>query len=192
MENPISKFSEWWAVAKKNSPLKQKSAVCVSTIREDGFPSGRFVDLKAVDETGFKFCTHFDSHKGLEIASSPKVAISVWWDHVGFQVRVIGFAEKIPIEESTRYWMERSRSARIVSLASVQSGVLNDEHDLVERIESLTKEYEDMDIPKPDNWGGYVVKPVSIEFLTFRDSRLHVRELFSLVDERWSVKLLQP
>ncbi|HVY22869.1 MAG TPA: pyridoxamine 5'-phosphate oxidase [Steroidobacteraceae bacterium] len=192
MEDPISKFNQWWSIAKNESPLKQKNAVCVSTVKEDGFPSGRFVDLKAVDENGFKFCTHFDSNKGLEIARNPRVAMTIWWDHVGFQVRIIGLAAKIPVEESTRYWMERSRSARIVALTSMQSRELRSDSNLDDRIDAMTKLHEGHDIPKPENWGGYVVSPVSIEFLTFKDTRLHVRELFSRVNDQWSTKRIQP
>lgn len=190
MENPITKFNEWWALARQYSPLKQKNAVCVSTIRADGFPSGRFVDLKAMDENGFKFCTHFESNKGLEIARNPKVAMTVWWDHVGLQVRIVGIAEQISVEESIRYWLERSRDSQIATVVSKQSRELDS--GLEERIKVATREHEGRSIPKPDNWGGYAVKPVSIEFLTFKDSRLHLRELYRVEAGRWQMELLQP
>ena len=84
MDNPVSKFRNWWQKALYDSPLKQKSAVCVSTVNEDGFPVGRFVDLKSVGEDGFVFCTYLHSAKGKHIAHTPKVSMTVWWDHVGY------------------------------------------------------------------------------------------------------------
>ncbi|MES1195453.1 MAG: pyridoxal 5'-phosphate synthase, partial [Steroidobacter sp.] len=178
--------------AKNDNPLTQKNAVCVSTIREDGFPSGRFVDLKVVDENGFKFCTQFDSNKGIEIAHNPKVAITVWWDHVNLQVRIIGGAERLSAEEATACWKTRTRDAQLATLCSNQSQQLDDECQFWERLEMVTRQHEKRDIPRPENWGGYVVRPISIEFLTFKESRLHVRELFELVAGRWRKQLLQP
>lgn len=86
MDNPISKFESWWQEALADSQLQQKSAVCVSTIDENGFPAGRFVDLKSVSDSGFIFCSYFDSVKGKHIAREPKTAMTVWWDHVGYQI----------------------------------------------------------------------------------------------------------
>lgn len=192
MDNPIVQFGKWWEVAKKDSPLQQKSAVCVSTITQDGFPSGRFVDLKAADEKGFTFCTYLDSKKGKEIEANPKVAITIWWDHVGFQVRALGTAEALSDEEALKHWASRSRDAQITTLSCSQSKELKNEIDLQRQVESTKKEYDGNTIPKPTNWGGYIVAPNSIEFLTFKKSRLHLRELFTLADGVWSKMLLQP
>ena len=193
MGNPITKFREWWKTALVQTPLKQKSAVCVSTVGQDGFPSGRFVDLKAVDEEGFSFCTYLDSEKGRHITANPKVALTVWWDHVGYQVRVKGTAEPIPEEEATKHWMTRSRDAQLTTLCSEQSQVLESEEVLQKQLAEVEARFRGVNVPKPTNWGGYRIKPLSIEFLTFRDSRLHKRELFQ-IDETgaWQMSLLQP
>lgn len=193
MEDPIEKFESWWKAAVLETPLKQKSAVCVSTVGRDGFPSGRFVDLKAVDADGFTFCTYLDSEKGRHLAANPKVALTIWWDHVGYQVRVKGVAETIPADEALAHWAARSRSAQLTTLCSKQSRVLESAEDLQQQLRDAEVQYRGVDVPKPATWGGYQVRPVSIEFLTFSDTRLHKRELFERDETgRWRVTLLQP
>ncbi|MFC3031438.1 pyridoxal 5'-phosphate synthase [Pseudoalteromonas fenneropenaei] len=192
MDNPISKFESWWQEALADSQLQQKSAVCVSTIDENGFPAGRFVDLKSVSDSGFIFCSYFDSAKGKHIAREPKTAMTVWWDHVGYQIRVVGSAQVITDVEADYFWQDRSRSAQVITTAFEQSEILNSESDLVIRLEAASAQFADRPIPRPNNWGGYCIKPISIEFLTFRESRLHLRELFEFKSNGWVKQLLQP
>ncbi|AOT08701.1 pyridoxine/pyridoxamine 5'-phosphate oxidase [Pseudoalteromonas luteoviolacea] len=192
MDNPINKFKVWWQESQVNSPLNQKSAVCVSTLDESGFPSGRFVDLKAVSDTGFVFCSHLNSAKGKQILHSSKSSMTVWWDHVGYQVRVIGHAQEISKIEADSFWKSRTRSAQLTTTAFEQSAPLRSESLLATRLQKASLKFEGQSVPKPDNWGGFIIKPVSIEFLTFRESRLHLRELFERTDDYWSRQLLQP
>lgn len=192
MNTPISKFKSWWQEALVDSPLKQKSAVCVSTIDESGFPSGRFVDLKAVSDEGFVFCSYLDSAKGKHISNNPKIAITCWWDHVGYQVRVIGSAEEIEEVEADSFWETRTRSAQLTTTAFEQSAPLESESSLATRLRKVSVELEGQPVQKPENWGGYLVKPVSIEFLTFRETRLHFRELYDYTGGGWAKQLLQP
>ncbi len=192
VDNPITKFESWWKDALAESPLHQKSAVCISTVDERGFPAGRFVDLKAVSDSGFIFCTYFDSAKGQHIARVPKTALTVWWDHVGYQVRVVGLAQVISDAEADCFWHSRSRSAQLTTTAFEQSEPLNLESELTTRLEESSVQFADRRVPRPTNWGGYRIKPVSIEFLTFRESRLHLRELFEFKSDGWVKQLLQP
>ena len=192
MKNPIEKFQQCWQTALLNSPLNQKSAVCVSTIDSGGFPSGRFVDLKTVNELGFTFCTYLDSAKGKHLNQNPKTALTVWWDHVGYQVRVVGVAQSIEESDAVVFWKTRSRDAQLTTTAFEQSQPLATEEELTSRAEVVAKMHLDTDIPKPQNWGGYCVKPVSIEFLTFKESRLHLRELYEKNERGWIKCLLQP
>lgn len=192
MENPIAKFTQWWAMAKKDSPLQQKNAACISTINSDGFPSGRFVDLKAADVNGFVFCTFMDSNKGVEISKNPKVSMTLWWDHVGLQVRIVGMAEPIADDDARIHWQNRSREAQLTTISCQQSHELKSELDLHHQLQAAEIKFAGADIPKPENWGGYNLKPISIEFLTFKSSRLHIRELFLLQSGRWIKTLLQP
>jgi pyridoxamine 5'-phosphate oxidase len=192
MTNPIEKFNTWWKEAKLDSVLEHSNAVCVSTISKDGFPSGRFVDLKSADDKGFAFCTYLDSVKGQEIDNSPKVAMTIWWDHVGYQVRIIGLAEVLPTEAAIRFWKTRTRSAQITTLISNQSNVLKDHMCLEKLVEVAQAKYANREVPMPSTWGGYLVKPTSIEFLGFKVSRLHTRELFVAKNGVWDKCLLQP
>lgn len=192
MENPIERFENWWQEALANSPLQQKSAVCVSTIDENGFPTGRFVDLKSVSEKGFVFGTYLDSPKGKHIIQNPNTALTAWWDHVGYQVRIQGIAEKITDSEADILWKTRSRTAQLTTTAFEQSEPMNSENELETRLKNSSTTHAGQLIPRPDNWSGYRIKPISIEFLTFRETRLHLRERFERQADTWTKQLLQP
>jgi len=192
MDSPLDRFKQWWNKALRDTPLQQKSAVCVSTIDEMGFPSGRFVDLKSVSDSGFVFCTYFDSIKGKDILRNPKVAMTVWWDHMGYQVRVVGLAEPIDEAEADSYWKTRSRSAQLTTIAFEQSKLLTSEEELDMKVKEASVQFDDVEIPRPSNWGGFLVKPLTIEFLSFRQSRLHLRELYTQEENVWVKRLLQP
>lgn len=192
VDNPISRFQLWWKEALSNSPLQQKSAVCISTIDENGFPSGRFVDLKSVDDSGFTFCTYLDSAKGKHIQQNSKVALTVWWDHVGYQVRVIGEATPVSEADAIHFWKTRKRSAQLTTTAFQQSQQMASEDELITRMQAAALEFTDKEVPKPANWGGYIIRPRSIEFLTFAETRLHLRELYKRDSDTWIKSLLQP
>jgi pyridoxamine 5'-phosphate oxidase len=192
VQDPIIKFTDWWKKAKTESPLAYKSAVCVSTIDVDGYPTGRFVDLKSISKDGFIFCTSYGSKKGLDIERNPKISLTFWWEHVGYQVRVNGSAEKITDSEAIQYWESRSHQAHITTLCSEQSKPLDDEASLEEKFNEKIKTNGQKGVPRPETWGGYLTRPNSIEFLTFRENRLHLRELYKLNRDGWELSLLQP
>lgn len=192
MHSPIDKFNDWWKTALLNSPLKQKNAICLATVSADGFPNVRFLDLKAVDKEGFKFCSSLSSVKGHEISTNPKVAMTAWWDHIGYQVRVVGIAKDMPSLEADKYWKKRSRHAQITTLSSLQSQVLENVSALRSVIDNTKAQIGDTSIKRPDNWGGYTVVPQRIEFLTFREDRIHLREQYTYTNAQWSKTLLQP
>ena len=192
MEHPLVKFNDWWKAALNDTPLKQKNAVCVSTVNSDGFPTGRFVDLKAASDKGFTFCTNLDSQKGVEISVNSKIAMTVWWDHVGYQVRVTGFALSLCEKDAIRFWKSRSRDAQLTTICSLQSQILESEEVLLEQLLTAREKFSSEEIPKPNNWGGFTIQPISIEFLTFNDNRLHLRELFEVNSGEWNKRLLQP
>ena len=120
-EQLIRRFYSIWETAKVNSPLNQKSAVCVSTIDPSGFPQSRFVDLKDVTAHGFTFCTAYNSQKGLHLAENPKVSLIAWWDHIGYQIRVVGKALRISDELADTYWLTRSKEAQVATTCFKQS-----------------------------------------------------------------------
>lgn len=192
MDDPIDKFNTLWGQALLDTPLKQKSAVCVSTINEDGFPESRFVDLKAVNKCGLVFCTYLDSNKGDDIRRDPKVALALWWDHIGIQIRAVGVAQQISEEEAIKYWQTRSRDAQLTTMCFNQGKPLSSESELISKFDDIKEQMAGNIVPKPKNWGGYIIKPLSIEFLTFKENRLHLRELYKNADGQWSKMLLQP
>ncbi len=188
----IGKFQDWWNQAKNDPSLKHKGAVCVSTIDAAGFPNARFVDLKAATEEGFTFCTFLNSKKGEEIERCPKVALTFWWESISYQIRVQGKARRISRSMASQYWRSRDRDAQLITLCSRQSEPLVSDHQLVDQLSALRASVGDAEIPVPDNWGGYIVAPISIEFLTFKKDRWHVREHYSLIGSDWKRQFLQP
>jgi pyridoxamine 5'-phosphate oxidase len=192
MTDPLTLFREWFAEASDASPLRHPGAVCVSTVDADGVPAGRFVDLKAVTDAGFIFCTQLDSDKGLALAVHPGVALTFWWDHMERQVRVAGNAQRISDAEADVFFEARPRAAQLVSCASRQSAPLPDPALLEARLTALQDEYAGAPIARPQNWGGYLVTPVRIEFLSFKQNRMHERLLFRRDGSVWRQEWLQP
>ena len=191
-QNPLDIFQDWYALALRNSPLKHPKAVCVSTISPRGIPEARFVALKNVTEAGFVFCSSLDSAKGVAIAANTNVALTFWWDHVERQVRVSGTATRISSEDADRHFSERRRDAQLTTVASEQSEPLESQTALEERLRKVEAQFEGKDVPRPANWGGYLVKPLRIEFLEFQANRLHTRTLFTCENTGWTRQLLQP
>ncbi|WP_125719680.1 pyridoxine/pyridoxamine 5'-phosphate oxidase [Pseudoalteromonas rubra] len=192
MNHPIEQFQHWWQQAKADPTLKQRSAVCISTLDAQGFPVARFVDLKAADQDGFTFCTHLNSQKGADLRRNPKVAMTVWWDSLGYQVRVTGLAAEISRTDANRYWQSRNRDAQLTTLACQQSQPLVSMQSIEDALKTLGIQYQEQAIPLPDNWGGFIIHPLSIEFLTFAQSRLHLREFYQYEQGVWHKTLLQP
>jgi pyridoxamine 5'-phosphate oxidase len=188
----IGKFQEWWSQAKGDPSLKHKGAMCVSTIGEFGYPNARFVDLKAATEDGFTFCTFLDSRKGIEIDRCQKVALTIWWENVGYQVRIQGNASLISRSMANKYWQSRNRDAQLTTLCSSQSEPLLSGQLLLDQLAVLRASFGEAEIPVPDNWGGYIVEPISVEFLTFKEDRLHLREHYFRDESHWNRQLLQP
>lgn len=187
----LNKFNDIWQAAKLNSPLNHKSAVCISTVDEDGFPQSRFVDLKAVDTSGFTFCSAYHSDKSRQLSANSKVSLVAWWDHTGHQVRVAGHAKQISNEQADTYWSTRSHEAKVATLAFKQSQPWREECSLTSHY-NATISSTMPPVKRPDSWGGYTIVPVSIEFLTFQNNRVHHREKYTQHDGKWLKAILQP
>lgn len=190
--DPIALFREWYDSARDTSLLKHRGAVCLSTVDQEGFPDGRFVDLKTFSESGFVFCTRFDSAKGVALAANPRAALTFWWDHIERQVRVLGPVERISDADADRYFQQRPRDAQLTTWASHQSAPLEDLAALERRVREMQIEFADAPVPRPAEWGGYRVAPTRLEFLTFRATRLHERLQFYRTGDVWSKRWLQP
>lgn len=193
-DDPLEQFHEWFKDAEKAGGLEEANAMTVSTIGKDGFPKSRIVLLKSYDDKGFVFYTNYESEKGESLKNYPQTCISFFWPNTERQVIIKGVAEKVSEERSDEYFASRPKGSQIGALVSNQSSVIKNRKVLEEELEALEKEYEDKEVKRPENWGGYLVKPESIEFWQGRPNRLHDRFLFSKSDSSgdWKIERLAP
>ncbi len=190
--NPIEQFTRWWEEA-INSHIDEVNAMTLATATPDGLPSARIVLLKGYDENGFVFFTNYNSHKGHELAKNPHAALVFFWKELERQVRIEGVVEKIPAAESDAYFQSRPAGSRIGAWASPQSSVIAGREVIEAAYSQFEKQFSSNSIPRPEHWGGYIVKPISVEFWQGRSSRLHDRILYSLSDSKaWERERLAP
>jgi len=190
--NPINIFKEWFDEELNKSKVRIPTACCLSTIGTDNYPNARFVSLKGIVENKFIVTGALTSRKGLEIDETNKVALTFWWAETERQIRVQGNAMPISKELADKYFAERNRDSQIVSIVSNQGQQLYN-------IDTLNKKYQETEttflnqpLTRPENWGGYSIEPIRIEFLEFKPTRFHQRILYQLVNEQWTKTELQP
>ena len=192
LANPIDQFNNWFKNA-LNSEVSEANAMVLSTVSSQSIPSARVVLLKGVQSNGFKFYTNYDSFKGKELAENPNACLTFFWPALEQQIRVTGLVEKIDATVSEAYFHSRPRGSQISALASNQSAKIPDRVILVDEVARLEKLYADTTVPKPEFWGGYLLKPTKVEFWQGRSSRLHDRFLYEkLEDDNWQVSRLSP
>jgi pyridoxamine 5'-phosphate oxidase len=190
-KNPIIQFSKWFTEA-VDSKVNEPNAMTVCTATADGKPSARIILLRNFDDNGFVFYTNYNSRKGVEILKNPYAALLFFWPELERQVRVEGFLEKQSIEESDLYFKSRPRSSKLGAWTSSQSSIIESRKMLDEQYEKLSAKYPSEDVPRPEYWGGYVLKPSSIEFWQGRPGRLHDRILYTKKNEEWKIERLAP
>jgi pyridoxamine 5'-phosphate oxidase len=190
--NPIDQFTIWWDDAVR-SEIEEVNAMTLATVTAEGFPSARIVLLKGYTEEGFVFFTNYQSHKGQELAQNPRASLVFFWKALERQVRIEGLAEKISAADSEAYFQSRPVGSRIGAWASPQSTVIPNREVIENNVFELEKKYGNGPVPRPEHWGGYMVKPVSIEFWQGRSSRLHDRILYTAQkDLQWKIERLAP
>ncbi|POY37486.1 pyridoxamine 5'-phosphate oxidase [Solitalea longa] len=192
-QNPFAQFDSWFNEA-MNSGILEPNALTLSTATPDGKPSARVVLLKDFSENGFTFYTNYESRKGQEMAENPNACLSFFWLELQRQVIIEGKIEKVSEEESTRYFQSRPKGSQLGAWTSDQSQVIANRGVLENKLTELEKQYENQNvIPKPEHWGGYLLKPTSIEFWQGRASRLHDRIQYILQsDNTWKIQRLAP
>ena len=190
--HPIRQFDIWWAEAIK-AEIDEINAMTLCTASADGVPSGRIVLLKGYDDKGFVFFTNYNSFKGKELLENPRASIIFFWKELERQVRVVGVVEKVTEQESDEYFYSRPEGSRLGAWVSPQSTVIPNREWLDEKETHLKKEFGNEPVKRPPHWGGYRVKPVTIEFWQGRPSRLHDRIQYSLSGEgKWAIDRLAP
>ncbi|SMO45076.1 Pyridoxamine 5'-phosphate oxidase [Gracilimonas mengyeensis] len=189
--NPIHQFESWLTEALE-SQVPEPNAMTLATVDAKSKPHARIMLLKGVDERGFIFYTNYGSDKGSDLESNPNAALCFLWLELERQVRVEGLIEKLPREESKEYFHSRPHASQLGALASNQSEVVENREYLEKKIESLEGEYAEGEVPMPDTWGGYVLKPTAVEFWQGRRSRLHDRVKYERAGDDWIIKRLSP
>lgn len=190
--NPIDQFTKWWDEAVK-SELDEVNAMTLATASATGMPSARTVLLKSFSQDGFIFFTNYNSHKGKEIEENPQACLVFFWKELERQVRITGPIEKVSAAESDEYFYSRPAGSRIGAWASPQSTVIPSREIIEANLAKYEQQFSGGDITRPPHWGGYIVKPVFIEFWQGRPSRLHDRILYSKEKEgKWKIERLAP
>lgn len=188
--DPIEQFKCWFDEI--SSGEIEPTAMTLATVDETGMPDARIVLLKGIENGQFIFYTHYDSAKGREIAYNGKAAINFFWSHSVRQVRVRGTVQKVSEKMSDDYFASRPLLSQLSATISHQSHVVSNREELEKRVEKLAEKYADQDIPRPENWGGYGLKPTEIEFWQGRDNRLHDRIRYQWKDNQWIMERLFP
>lgn len=192
-EDPITLFRNWFMEVEEFGSSAEVNAMTVSTIGLDGFPKSRVVLLKQFTYEGFIFYTNYNSEKGKAIAANPNVCLSFFWHELERQVIIKGIAEKVAKNLSDGYFESRPAGSRLGAAVSPQSEVIPSRAYLEGNLAELEKEFTGKEVPRPKHWGGYIVKPVEIEFWQGRANRLHDRIRYKLEDDfSWKTDRLAP
>ena len=192
-EDPINLFHRWFHEVTEFGGVDEVNAMTVATIGLDGFPKSRVVLLKQYDENGFVFYTNYQSEKGKAILQNPNVCLSFFWHSLERQVIIKGIAEKTAENISDNYFASRPDGSKLGAIVSNQSEVIPNRTFLENQLKALEKSSEGKEILRPKNWGGFLVRPIEVEFWQGRPNRLHDRIRYALQDDfSWSINRLAP
>ncbi|MDF2554008.1 MAG: pdxH [Chryseobacterium sp.] len=191
-ENPIEQFRDWFLDASSNPTVSEANAMAISTLEDDGCPRTRMVLLKEYTYEGFIFYTNYDSRKGKAIEKTHKACLHFFWLGLERQIIIKADLEKIAKNLSDGYFHSRPKGSQLGAAVSPQSKVIPNREFLEVKLKELETQFENSEVPRPENWGGYIAKPYEIEFWQGRPNRLHDRIIYSLKDIDWEISRLAP
>ena len=192
-EDPINLFNRWFHETEDFGGVDEVNAMTVATIGLDGFPKARVVLLKKFNEEGFIFYTNYNSEKGKAIQQNPNICLSFFWTSLERQVIIKGIAEKTINAVSDNYFASRPDGSKLGAIVSPQSEVIPNREFLETNLKKLEQEFESTEIERPKHWGGFLVRPVEVEFWQGRANRLHDRIRYQLQsDFNWKMDRLAP
>jgi pyridoxamine 5'-phosphate oxidase len=190
--DPFKQFNKWWKQVLK-AKITEPNAMTLATASSDGFPSARIVLLKDLSKEGFVFFTNYDSYKGKQLAENPKACLVFFWKELERQVRITGLISKLPPDENQNYFQSRPKESQLGAVVSPQSQVIQSREWLLSQFSEMRKSSKGDILTCPLNWGGYVVKPIIVEFWQGRPGRLHDRLQYTLLDDgSWKLERLAP
>ncbi len=188
--DPTAMFGRWFADV-RSANLHEPNAMVISTVSAEGRPSSRMVLLKGFDREGFRFFTNTRSRKGSDLAADPRCSLLFPWHLLERQVRIDGVAEPLPREAVEKYFAVRPRGSQLGAWASHQSQVVSGRDELAAAYDEVDERFPD-DVPVPEEWGGYVVRPETVEFWQGRPGRMHDRLVYERTTDGWTTKRLAP
>lgn len=191
-DDPITQFDRWLKQA-IDANISDPTAMVVATVDAEGQPSQRIVLLKDVSSAGFVFYTNLESHKAKDLAQNQKISLHFPWHSLERQVKVCGVAEQLPRSTVMKYFLSRPKESQLAAWASQQSARISSKQALMSKFNEIKQRFADGNITLPEFWGGYLVKPNSVEFWQGGEHRLHDRFMYTRQDnDLWDINQLQP
>jgi pyridoxamine 5'-phosphate oxidase len=191
-EDPLLQFEQWFREAEQ-AGIQDPNAMILATAGKDGRPAARTVLLKGLDSQGFVFFTNYESRKGVHLTENPQASLLFSWTSLERQIEIRGPVARVRSEETEQYFYTRPIGSQVGAWASAQSRVLASRSELEEKAKALMARYRGQTVPVPPFWGGFRVRPESIEFWQGRPSRLHDRLRYTRqTDGSWTIDRLSP
>jgi pyridoxamine 5'-phosphate oxidase len=191
-QDPVLQFEKWFLQAKESGMI-EPNAMTLATVDAGGQPSVRTVLLKFFDAAGFVFYTNYESKKAKDIEVNSKVSLLFPWLDLQRQVKIVGYAERVPTAQSIKYFLSRPRGSQLGAWCSNQSSVITTRSLLQAKFDEMKRKFDGKEVPLPSFWGGYRVIPQEVEFWQGRKNRLHDRFNYTLQqDGIWSIERLAP
>jgi len=190
--SPFKQLVNWLEQAFTTTQIKDPTAMTLATVGEDNQPHCRVVLLKEFNEQGLLFYTHYDSDKGKELVANPKASCCFFWPELDKQIRIEGGVKKVSAEQSDKYFKSRPKDSQLAAHISNQSKIVNSREELENKMDKASKDFNDKDVPRPEQWGGYQLIPHKFEFWQGRPNRLHDRFSYEKKGAEWIITRLAP